>query len=65
LHPLQQFAGHGETVEDRARDQIEYTQEEPWIRDKFEGELAQRGLTSQMPPEAYSIPGYEWDYGNS
>jgi oxalate decarboxylase/phosphoglucose isomerase-like protein (cupin superfamily) len=64
LHPLRQFAGHGETVEDRARDQIEYTNEEPWIREKFEGELAQRGLTSQMPREAYSIPGYEWDYGS-
>ena len=62
LHPLRQFAGHGETVEDRARDQIDYTAEEPWIREKFETELAQRGLKTGMPAEAYRIPDYEWGY---
>lgn len=62
LHPLRQFAGHGETVEDRARDQIDYTAEEPWIRDKFEGELAKRGIASEMPEEAYRIPNHEWGY---
>jgi oxalate decarboxylase/phosphoglucose isomerase-like protein (cupin superfamily) len=62
LHPLRQFAGHGETVEDRARDQIDYTAEEPWIRQKFETDLAARGLTSAMPEEAYRIPDYEWGY---
>ncbi len=62
LHPLRQFAGHGETVEDRARDQIDYTAEEPWIREKFENDLRARGLTSAMPEEAYRIPDYEWGY---
>jgi len=62
FHPLPQFFGHAEAVEDRARDQIDYTAEEPWIREKFEAELAQRGIKSEMPPEAYSIPNYEWSY---
>lgn len=49
-------------VEDLARDQIEYPQEEPFIRQKFEAELAQRGLKSIMPEIAYQDPNYEWDY---
>ncbi len=32
LHPPIQFAGYAEKVEDRARDQIEYPNEDPWIR---------------------------------
>lgn len=62
LHPLAQFSGHAEKVEDRARDQLEYSQEEPWIREKFEGELAQRGITSVIPEEAYQIKDYQWAY---
>ncbi|HEV2361463.1 MAG TPA: hypothetical protein VGS21_07160, partial [Acidimicrobiales bacterium] len=56
LHPLRQFSGHSEKVEDRERDEIDYSREEPWIREKFEAELAQRGLTSGIPPEAYTTP---------
>ena len=41
---------------------IEYTDEEPWFREKFETELAKRGLTSRMPPEAYTDPDYKWYY---
>lgn len=62
LHPPNQFAGYGEKVEDRARDQIEYPDEENWIREKFESELSTRGLTSAMPDEAYRNPDYTWDY---
>jgi oxalate decarboxylase/phosphoglucose isomerase-like protein (cupin superfamily) len=62
LHPLKQFYGHAEKVEDRAKDQFEYSQEEPWIREKFESELANRGLTSNMPDEAYRSPNFEWEY---
>lgn len=51
-----------ERVEDRARDQIEYVGEDPIIRQTFEAELARRGVTSVMPDEAYTVPGYEWDY---
>ena len=63
LHPMHQFAGHSEKVEDRARDQIEYPQEDPWIREKFEGEMAKRNLTSIMPDQAYRDLNFEWDYG--
>jgi gentisate 1,2-dioxygenase len=62
LHPLPQFSGHGEKVQDRVRDLVEYPNEDPWIREKFEDELAQRGLTSLMPAEAYQSHEYEWAY---
>ena len=54
--------GYAEKVEDRARDQIEYVDEDPFIREKFEAELAQRGLKSAMPAEAYTNRDYEWAY---
>jgi hypothetical protein len=68
--PARYLAFHGprgtqnqsETIEDRAADQIEYPGEEPWIREKFEAELATRGLKSIMPDIAYKDPNYEWDY---
>jgi hypothetical protein len=60
LHPMRQFIGHGEQVEDLKRDQIEYTEEAPWIRQHFEEELAKRGITSLMPPEVYEDPNNEW-----
>jgi oxalate decarboxylase/phosphoglucose isomerase-like protein (cupin superfamily) len=63
LHPLPQFSGHAEKVQDRVRDLVEYPDEEPWIREKFEEQLAQRGLTSLMPEEAYQNQAYEWAYG--
>jgi oxalate decarboxylase/phosphoglucose isomerase-like protein (cupin superfamily) len=62
LHPLKQFYGHAEKVEDQARDQIEYANEEKFIREHFESELAKRGLTSDMPEEAYRDPNYQWRY---
>jgi hypothetical protein len=49
-------------MEDRGRDQIAYTDEDPWVRQRFEEELKKRSLTSLMPPEAYRVRGYEWDY---
>ena len=55
-----QFDGHAEKVEDRQRDQIEYVDEEPAVRDLFEAELANRGLTSLVPDEAYQRQQYEW-----
>jgi mannose-6-phosphate isomerase-like protein (cupin superfamily) len=60
LHPPMQFHGHAEKVEDRAKDQIEYTDEDPFIRKKFAEELATRGVKSIMPPEAYTNRDYEW-----
>ncbi len=60
MHPPMQFHGHAEKVLDRARDQIEYVDEDPWIRQKFEAELAKRGLTSLMAPEVYTKRDFEW-----
>jgi oxalate decarboxylase/phosphoglucose isomerase-like protein (cupin superfamily) len=60
LHPPFQFFGYAEKVEDRAKDQIEYPDEDPWIRHKFEEELGKRELTSLMPPEAYKNRDYVW-----
>jgi len=60
LHPPMQFHGHAEKIEDRAKDQIEYPDEDPWIKQKFAEELGQRGVTSLMPDEAYTNRDYEW-----
>jgi len=62
IHPPRGFSGISEKVEDRARDQIEYTDEEIWIRAKFEEELAKKRLKSEMPEEAYQNRNYEWAY---
>ncbi len=64
LGPLPQFRGKGETMEDRASRQIEYPDEDPWIRQKFETEVAKSGATSLMPDEAYQDRDYLWDYGD-
>ena len=63
LHPPTQFHGYtDESVGDLSNDQIEYADEDPWIRQKFEEELAKRNLTSLMPEEAYKYRDYQWDY---
>jgi hypothetical protein len=46
----------------RARDQIEYTDEDPRVRANFQEELAKHGLTTLMPDEAYRNRDYEWTY---
>jgi len=56
--------GGNERVEDQARDQIEYPDEDSIIRETFERELGKRGLKSIMPDIAYSDRGYEWEYAN-
>ena len=60
FHPPLQFDGHAEKIEDRARDQIEYVDEDPAVRQRFEAELAKRGLTSLIPPEAYTRRDFEF-----
>ena len=39
---------------------IPFTEEDPWIRQKFEEDLAKQNLTSLMPEEAYVNPDFEW-----
>jgi oxalate decarboxylase/phosphoglucose isomerase-like protein (cupin superfamily) len=60
FHPPLQFDGHAEKVEDRAKDQIEYVDEDPAVRGMFESELAKRGLKSVIPEEAYARRDYEF-----
>lgn len=64
LGALRQFLGKGETPEDRLARQIEYTDEDPWIRQKFMEELKKTGTPMAMPDEAYTNPDYQWDYGD-
>ena len=61
IHPPRGLSGAGERVEGAAN-QIEYPDEDPWVRERFEGELAKRGLESVMPDEAYKDRSFEWDY---
>jgi cupin superfamily acireductone dioxygenase involved in methionine salvage len=61
FHPLPQFTGTGELVQDRTQDQFEYHQEDSEVRKRFEEELAKRGLTSDMPPECYTDPNYQFE----
>ena len=63
LHPPMQFHGHAEKVEDRAKDQIEYPDEDPFIRKKFADELAKRGVKPLMPDKAYTNRDFEWSKG--
>ncbi len=62
FHAPRGVAARSERIEDLARDQIEYPAEDPFIRQKFEGELTKRGLKSLMPEQAYTDPNYAWDY---
>jgi hypothetical protein len=64
LGPLPQFRGKGETMQDRADQQIEYSDEDPWVRQKFEAELARHGAKTNMPDECYRNPDYKWAYGD-
>jgi gentisate 1,2-dioxygenase len=60
MHALPGLSTYSERVEDLARDQIEYPDEDPFIRQTFEAELAKRGLTSRMPAGAYADRNYKW-----
>ena len=40
--------------------QIEYVDEDPWIREYFKEELAKRGVETRMPAEAYTNPDYKF-----
>jgi hypothetical protein len=55
LHPPVQFIGKDEDESGNAKESnINYPNEEPWIREYFEEELAKRGLKTDMPEAAYT-----------
>jgi oxalate decarboxylase/phosphoglucose isomerase-like protein (cupin superfamily) len=64
FHAPRSVSGYTERAERRARDQIEYPNEEIWIRKKFEEELGKKGLTSLMPDAAYKNKDFEWTYAD-
>jgi hypothetical protein len=57
---MAQFHGYTERAEDRKRDQIEYPDERPEVRERFERELAKRRLHSLMPVAAYASAADAW-----
>jgi mannose-6-phosphate isomerase-like protein (cupin superfamily) len=59
FHPPVQFEGWAETIQDRLKDQIEFPDEDSFVRETFEAELAKRGLTSLMPEQAYTDRDYQ------
>jgi mannose-6-phosphate isomerase-like protein (cupin superfamily) len=64
LHPPGQWL-NSEQIADPSRDQIEYPEEEAFIRNYFSEQLEKRGLRSIMPAEAYADRNYEWDYSKA
>jgi len=54
--------GRSERDLEQGTNQIEYPDEDPWIRQTFEKELARRGLTSLMDEKAYKDRNYKWGY---
>ena len=64
FHPPVQFEGWAEQIQDRLRDQIEFPDEDPFVRQTFEAELAKRGLITLMPEQAYIDPDYQLPAGS-
>ena len=64
FHPPVQFEGWADQIQDRLRDQIEFPDEDPFVRETFEAELAKRGLTTLMPEQAYIDPDYQLPAGS-
>ena len=62
--PPRILSGHFTEGDLAVNQQLAYPDEEPWIRQKFEEELGKRGLTSDIPQEAYADRSYKWDYGD-
>jgi gentisate 1,2-dioxygenase len=63
LNPPRLLSGHYRQRE-TGDQQIWYPEEDPAVRQKFEAELASRGLTSDIPEEAYRDHSFKWDYGD-
>ncbi len=64
LHRSRLHPGLGDNVEDFQKNELQYWQEDPSIRKRFEEELAKRGSTSEMPPECYTDKNYDAGWGS-
>lgn len=58
LHPARNIEPSGRGIVG-SRASVEFVDEEPWIRETFEAELAKRGLKSIMDPEIYTNPDFK------
>lgn len=59
LHPPVQFIGKDDSDGGDAKESnIEYADEDPWVRELFEEQLSKRGLKTAMPEECYTNPDY-------
>jgi hypothetical protein len=47
----------------RTHTTIDYSEEELWVRQRFEKELADRGMKTDMIEDAYHTYDYQWPYG--
>ena len=58
LHPARNIepSGHDMGVDDVS---IEFVEEDPWIRQTFESEIAKRGVTTLMDPRIYTEPNFK------
>jgi mannose-6-phosphate isomerase-like protein (cupin superfamily) len=63
LHPPGQWL-NSEQIQDPSSDQIEYPEEDQFIRDYFAEQLGKRGLKSLMPDQAYKDRNFEWEYSS-
>jgi hypothetical protein len=54
------MSGYTQEREYQSKNQIELPDEDPWIRQRFEEELAKRGQASHMPAEAYTDREFKW-----
>lgn len=59
LHPARNIEPSGRSMV-AGGTQIEFVDEDPWIHQTFEAELAKRGLRSLMNPEIYTNPKFKW-----
>src|SRR5439155_6608741 len=62
LHPPRGLPGYSEAIDNPGLDQIDYADEDPAVRRRFEEELAKRGMKTGMPAEAYKTRNYQWTY---
>jgi len=62
LHPPRGLPGYSEAIDNPGLDQIDYADEDPEVRRRFQEELAKRGMTTRMPEEAYKTRNYQWTY---